>query len=551
MEVYISYGLDIKNKTAENAIKFIDEQLVIISDSLTHAEGSLEKFRLDNSFLNLSNEGAIIQRKLEDFENIKTSFELQLHYYEYLSEYLDSKNKNATIISPTVMGISDQVLLNLVEEYSTMQKEKEKLSLNLEINQPAVELLERGMNQIQLAMRENIKNGNTTLTGSIDEENKKIAVIESEIRKLPTTERKLINIQRKFDLNNTVYTYMLEKRAESSIAMASHVSDNRRIDEANFLHASMIKPRTRINYMFAVFFGLFLPMVWILLMDYFNDKVLDAKDIEKMTSIPIIGYVGHNEGHSELYVTEKPGSSFAESFRSIRTSIKYFIKENNKPVISISSTVSSEGKTFTAINLSAIIAMNGKKVLLIGLDMRKPSLSRAFNIDTTNGMSSYLSGNCEYEVVIKETLVKNLFYAPSGPVPPNPAELIERPEMKLFIEKAKAEFDFILIDTPPVAIVTDALLLAELVDLNLFIVRQRYTTRKSLEFMEKLNKNNELKKMAIVVNDISLDGYYGYGLRYGYTMGYGYTYGTGYYGKGYLSRYGYDDKGRGYYHDED
>jgi capsular exopolysaccharide synthesis family protein len=219
-------------------------------------------------------------------------------------------------------------------------------------------------------------------------------------------------------------------------------------------------------------------------------------------------------------------------------------------VIAVSSTISSEGKTFISSNLAAITARVGKKVLLIGLDLRKPTINKIFEFYGSPGMSTYLSGNCDYDDLINKTNVDNLFYVPSGPIPPNPAELIETKQMKKFMERARREFDYIIIDTPPVAIVTDALLLAEYVDVNLFIVRQRYSSRNTLDLIENMNKQGELKNMAIIINDISLTGYYGYGMRYGYSQGYGYNYGNYYYSKGYYSRYGNKDKANGYYTEE-
>jgi capsular exopolysaccharide synthesis family protein len=547
MQVYIDYGLENKNRTATSTIKFIDKQLAQISDSLTRAEENLEKFRLANKFLNLSLEGTRIQSKLERLENEKASFDLQFQYYKYLAEYIDNKKADEEIISPSVMGITDAVLLRLVNELSTIQKEREKLGLNFEANQPALNLIDKQTEETKEALKENIKNGMAGLSLLISESESKIALVNTEINKLPTTERKLINIQRQYDLNNTVYTYLLEKRAESGIARASNVSDNRIIDYASIFSSGLIKPKTRYNNIIALILGFALPIVSLVLIDYFNDKVIDKRDVERRTKVPVIGYISHIEGKSEIPVVEKPGSSFAESFRSVRTSIKYFIKENEKPVIAVSSTISSEGKTFVSINLAAIIAMLGKKVLLIGLDLRKPRIDKAFKFDSSPGMSAYLSGNCTYEEVIKPTQISNLFYAPAGTVPPNPAELIETEEMKKFIDRAKEEFDYIIIDTPPVAIVTDTLLLAPYVDLNLFIVRQRYSSRNTLDLIEQLNRDGKLKHLAIIINDINISGYYGYGMRYGYALGYGYSYGYNYYGKGYYGRYGYTEKRTEYY----
>ena len=236
--------------------------------------------------------------------------------------------------------------------------------------------------------------------------------------------------------------------------------------------------------------------------------------------------------------------------RSVRTSLKYFLKDTQSPVISISSTISAEGKTFISANLAAIIASLGKKVLLVGLDLRKPRTHKIFGIDNNTGISNYLIGEEKYEKIIIKTGVENLWYAPSGPVPPNPAELIESPAMKEFIDQAKKEFDYIVIDTPPVAIVTDALLVSPLTDFYIFVVRQRYSSKDTLGLIDELHRNENIKSLGILINDVSLTGYYGYGLRYGYSMGYGYSYGYNYYGSHYYGRYGYTDKGKGYYTEE-
>jgi capsular exopolysaccharide synthesis family protein len=283
----------------------------------------------------------------------------------------------------------------------------------------------------------------------------------------------------------------------------------------------------------------------IILIDYLNNKIIDKKDIEKGTSAPVIGYISHNSLKSEMPVVENPGSTLSESLRSVRTNLKYFLKETQCPVVSVSSTISSEGKTFVSANLSAILAMSGKKVLLVGLDLRKPRIHKIFGITNETGISNFLIGEEKFEDVVIKTDIDNLWYAPAGPVPPNPAELIESDAMGAFIEKAKKKFDYIIIDTPPVAIVTDALLVLPFTDFYLFVVRQRYSSKNTLEMIEELRKNGNIKSLGIVVNDISISGYYGYGLRYGYSMGYGYNYGYNYYNQ--YGKYGYADSAKGYY----
>jgi tyrosine-protein kinase Etk/Wzc len=547
MEIYINQGLEEKNQIADSTIKFINRQLDLIADSLKVAEDKLQNFRLENKLVDLSKEGTLIQGKLQQFETEKTTLDLQHQYYQYLKEYLDSKNESGDIVTPSVMGVTDPTLGRLVVELATLQKKKKELSMNLSVEMPAVNLIEDNIINERKSLSENVESNLVNLDRSIDEAGKRIDQVYQEMSKLPGTERKLISIQRKFDINNTVYTYLLEKRAESGIARASNVSDNKIIDEAEIFNAYQIKPKPGSNNLKALLFGLLVPGLLITLLYYFNNRIIDNGDIVKGTNVPIIGYISHNENKKEIPVIDKPGSALSESFRAVRTTLRYFVKAAENPVIAITSTISSEGKTFVSINLAAITALLGKKVLLIGLDLRKPRIHRILGIDNSDGLSTFLSNNCGYDQVIKPTSIQNLFYAVSGPVPPNPAELIESERMAEFIMEAKKEFDYIIIDTPPIAVVSDTLLLSKFVDVNIFVVRQRYSSKNTLELIQELYLGQKLKNMGIIINDISLTGYYGYGLRYGYYKGYGYSYGKNYYGQYSYGRYGYSDKEHGYY----
>jgi tyrosine-protein kinase Etk/Wzc len=548
MELYIKQGIEFKNRTADSTIKFIEKQLEIISNTLKEAEGNLQEFRKTNKIVSISAEGNLMQNKLERFETEKINLELQRKYYDYLFDYLVNKNESGDIISPSLVGINDQLLSDLVQQFASAQQQMKQLSMNLEKNLPPINLLNEKIIRLRETFIENIKNSQANIKLSLSEADKRISQTNEELMKLPGTERQMINFQRRFDLNNTVYTYLLEKKSEAGIAKASNVSDNRIIDYAQIINAVQIRPQTRKNYAMAWGLGLIIPAILIFIIDLLNNKIIDKRDVEKGTKAPIIGYISHNDVKKEIPVVEKPGSILAESFRSIRTSMKYFVEENKHPVIVITSTISAEGKTFISVNLAAITAMLGKKVLLIGLDLRKPRIDKFFDFSSNVGMSNYLSNTCEYKEVIQKTPIENLSYAPSGPIPPNPAELIENERMREFIVKAKNEFDFIIIDTPPIALVTDTLLLSSIVDMNIFVVRQRYSSKNTLDLIQELYQSGKMKNIGIVINDISLSGYYGYGLSYGYAMGYGYSYGNNYYNRNY-GKYGYSDKARKYYAD--
>ncbi|MBK7478831.1 MAG: hypothetical protein IPI69_03240 [Bacteroidales bacterium] len=350
---------------------------------------------------------------------------------------MDSRNESGDIVSPGAMGVTNSALERLVAELATLQQQKSKLKLNISEDLPAVAAFDKSIMDVKALIAENINSSMNNIENAINEADHRISLVEAELSRLPGTERRLINIQRKFDLNNTVYTYLLEKKAEAGIAKASNVSDNRIIDYATTFNSSRISPKPRKNYLMALTLGLLIPALLILLIDLLNTKVIDKKDIEKVTKAPILGFIGHNSLRTEIPVVEKPGSTLSESF----------------------------------------------------------------------------SGQSSFESIIHETIVENLWFAPSGPVPPNPAELVDSPAMKEFIARARKQFDYIIIDTPPVAIVTDALLVSPLTDFYLFIVRQRHTTKNTLGLIEELHRNENIKSLGIVINDISASGYYGYGLR--------------------------------------
>jgi tyrosine-protein kinase Etk/Wzc len=547
MDIYISQGLEAKNQIADSTLSFIDRQLSIIADSLKNAEDKLQAFRLDNKLLDLSKEGSIIQSRLEQFENEKSSLGLQYKYYQYLEDYIESRNESGDIVSPSIMGVNDQSLNRLVQELASSQKKKSELALNLGENLPPVNLLNENITIARESLNENVKNSILNIEREISDLSERINKANEDVQRLPVTERQLLGIQRKFDLNNTVYTYLLEKRAETGIARASNVSNTKIVDRADVYNSVRIKPKESGNRLKALIMAILIPGVLITLLYYFNNRIIDNGDITRRTKVPIVGYISHSESKHEIPVVDNPGSALAESFRAVRTALRYFIKDTKCPVIAMTSTISSEGKTFMSVNLAAITAMLGKRVLLIGLDLRKPRIHKILGIDNSEGMSTYLSNNCQFEDVIKATEVDNLFYATSGPVPPNPAELINGIRMKEFIQKAQKDYDFIIIDTPPLAVVSDTLLLADLIDINLFVVRQRFSSKNTLTLIQELYQGEKLRNMGIIINDISLTGYYGYGLRYGYYKGYGYSYGKDYYGSYSYSKYGYNDGDKSYY----
>ncbi|HAN19006.1 MAG: hypothetical protein A2X13_11575 [Bacteroidetes bacterium GWC2_33_15] len=522
--VYIQSDLDEKNLRTSNTLQFIDEQMKSIVDSLNAAELNLQNFRVQNQVFDLSQKGKLIFDKLNLLQTEKNKLELQKRYYVYIEKYLENSENYEPVIAPSVMAVENLTLQNIINTLNSLISEQNRVAYTAERTAPNRIILEQQIKELKDALKKEISSTIHTSQIALQQYNEQIQEIEQDIQSLPVNERQLVNIERVFKLNNDLYTFLLEKRAEAGITKASNVADNKILDIARPENANQIKPKRSMNYLIALILGLGIPGFIIILTEFFNTKIEEKKDIEQNTKIPIIGTIGHNETQSDIAVYTDPKSSLAESFRSLRTNLQYILREKNQKVIMITSTVSGEGKTFAAINLASIICMTGKKVLLVGLDLRKPGLHRVFDTPNETGISTYLIGQSEYAAILKPTMIENLWLAPSGPVPPNPAELIETDKMKDFFELVKNDFDYIIVDTPPVAIVTDALLVSQFAHANIFILRQKYSSKHVFELINSIHDTQKMENMNILVNDIKIPKYYGYGYNYGYGYGYGYGY---------------------------
>ena len=524
MEVYISRGLEEKNQTAINTVNFIDQQLTTLDTSLKIAEMDLQDFRLKNRLIDISAEGTMVFTRLEDLQNKRVMAELQTRYFNYLEEYIKNRNNFNQVVAPATVEISDALLSSLITQLNSQLAEKTELLFSVQPENPKITLIDAKIEYTREALLDNINNLQKNNAISISETDRQIALSEKELDKLPATERMLIGIQRQYKVNDQIYTYLLQKRAEAAIAKASNVSDNKILDIAKVENAYPISPKSRSNNMMGLIIGLALPFAILILLDLTNNKISSRSEIERKSSIPIISTIGHNSDPGEIPVFEIPKSGLAESFRGLRTNLQYMLRDKDQKVITITSTISGEGKTFCSSNLAAIFAMAGKKTLLVGLDLRKPKIHKVFNLENNIGVSTCLIGQTTFKEIIKESKIANLYVAPAGPVPPNPAELLGSPAMIEFINEARKNFEIIILDTPPFGMVTDSRIISRLSDLSLFILRQNYSTLNILELLQETYEKHEIGQMGLIINDIKNKGYYGYGYRY-YNYGADYRYG--------------------------
>lgn len=515
---YQRYDLEKKNQAASRTIKFIGEQLTGISDSLHHVERQLERFKDQNFMTNLSQEAERIYKKLEPLEAQKVELQLRSNYYKYLTDYIQSSANLDQVILPTSVGINDPILTGLLSKMIDTQLQ---LKMNLRPENPLVNSSKKMIREIQIDIIESVKNQQSTDQIKMNFLNAQIRDQEKQLNYLPLAERKMVSIQRNYSLLENLYIFLLQKQAEASISKASATEDITIVNPP-MVAGGPISPKPVQNFLIAVVIGLGLPILVFILMEVFNTKIQSKEDVERVTKIPFIAGVGHKRLNNNLEVLTTPKSAIAESFRALRSNLSYFLGKRDNGVFLITSSISGEGKTFTSVNLASVFALSGRKTLIVGADMRKPKLFQDFNLSNNVGLSTYLAGMSGFEEIVNGTSYPALDLISGGPVPPNPAELLLTKRMEEFIQEAKKRYDYIIIDTPPLAIVTDAFALTPYADHILFLVRQNYTPKAFLRAIDDFYSSGKLSNISIVLNDIIRTGPgYGYGDGYGYGYGYG------------------------------
>lgn len=521
MRTYVEYELEEKNRIAESTLGFINQQLQEIAGTLEKTESAMEKFRAQAGIVDFSTATGTIAAKLQTLEESKGAIQLRLSYYAYIREYIEANRELADMAVPSAIGIADPVFSGLLAQLVSMKTERMQLLTSTSDSNPFVKELDAKIRVATNSLLESIANVIKGEELTLRDLNKRIAEAENKLGNLTGNERNFLDIQRNLNLNNHLYNFLLEKRAEAGITKASNRPSHSIIDEARTLSAMQTGPNTKLYYNIALMLGLFLPIGMILLLDFLNDKIKSKEELQKASPLPILGIVGHcsEKESSNLVVAEKPKSNIAEAMRAIRMDLAYLIPDKERKIITVTSSISGEGKTFLSMNLATIYAISGKKVLLVGADLRKPKIFNDFNLDNSIGLTTYLSGRSSLEKIIHTTLISNLDLIVAGPVPPNPAELLAGDKMTELLAQLLEMYEVVIIDTPPVGLVADAFALMAASDINLYVVRHNYTRKGMLDKINDLYRSGKVKNMSLVVND-----FVG-GREAGYSYGYGYGYG--------------------------
>ena len=515
IEEFQASSLEKKNLEAERRIEFIDNQLIGISDSLLLTENRLQQFRSSNRIMDLSAQGQAIIAQITELENERARLNLEANYCDYLADYLAKDLEGELPIVPITMGITDPGLTRLVEELATLQGQLSARGAG-QMN-PLQRNLEQRTQATKEALRETLNGLRRANSLARSENQEQISQTNTRASALPVTERQLLGIERKFRINDELYTFLLETRAELAMQKASNRADSEVIDYSDSRFSNVILPNKKILNMIAIMAGLIIPFLTIYLNFLLNKKLKD-EEIRKMTTIPVVGNIPHNNEKTNTVIFDNPNSTISESFRVVRSRMQFFIKEAKAPVILITSTMPGDGKTFTAINLASAYSLLGMRTILVGFDLRKPKIYQDFNLTNDKGVSTWLIGKDDVKDIIQQSPFENLWIITAGPIPPNPSELTALKKTEELFKILKEKYDYIIIDTSPIGVVSDTYHLASLADACLLVVRTGKTLRDLFENTLAEIKTSNLKSVSLVINDIhSGSKHYGYAEKYGYT----------------------------------
>jgi len=523
-EAYITQNIEKKTKQASLQLGFLDKQLNEITENLKGSAVKIEEFKKSANTVSLSTKAENIIRKMSDAEAKLEAIRIESEMLENLYKQV-KKGKNLETIS--VAGMESSGSAALSDKIAQLQDaiiKKKLLREDYTEMYPGVIKLRKQIAELKKIIISTISNLRENLKEKQDLLKKSIARYQKELNEIPADERMYGQLQRKFAVNEKIYSYLLEKRSETAIVKASTVSKNRIIDRS-LLPSSPVKPKRILIVLIGIVLGLILGIVIALVRYYFDDTLQSEEELETMLGeTPLLGAIPHIKQDSDkLKVLLSPKSALAESFRNLRTNLQFMNVRKKSHVIAVTSTISGEGKTTICVNLAAIMSIADKKTIIVNLDMRKPTLHEKFGLSNVQGMSTLLSHASSLGSVIQKTEYSNLDVITSGPIPPNPSELIQGDFIEKVIEKLREVYDVIVIDTPPIGLVTDARTLMHLADTSIYVLRAGYSKRGFLSTVRQLSAMKEIHGLSIVLNDVKADRHgYGYGYGYGYGKGYGY-----------------------------
>lgn len=538
IEIYNRDANDDKNEVAGKTAEFIDERIKIINGELGTTEKELETFKRDAGLTDLKSDAQLALSENSEYEKKRAENSTQLRLVQFLSEYANNPD-HAYEVLPVNVGLTDTGLTELINRYNEMLLERKRLLRTSSESNPVVVNLDASIRAMRSNVQTTILSVQKGLMITKADLERQAGKYAGRITSAPGQERQLVSISRQQEIKAGLYLMLLQKREENAITLASTANNARIVDEAQ-AELFPVSPKGKLIYLIAFVLGIAIPVGIIYIIELLRYKIEDRSDVEKLTTVPIIGDIPASDNmpkEGSVVVRENQNDMMAETFRNVRTNVQYMLGSNQKVVL-ITSTTSGEGKSFVAANLAISFALLGKKVVIVGLDIRKPGLNKAFQmLHKEDGITRYLADPEHTDLMSllqQSNVTPNLYILPGGAIPPNPTELVARDSLVQAVDRLKKEFDYVILDTAPIGMVTDTQLISRVADMSIYVCRAGYTPKAGYLFINELRNHKKLPNLCTIINDVNIKtGKYGYG-TYG-KYGYGRTYGYG---------YGYDEKSK-------
>jgi len=515
MEVYLEMELEEKNRMASNTVDFIDRQISGVSDSLSFFETNLQSFRSGNKTYNIDNESNTVYQELTRLESELSQEKFNKEYFENLKNYLARENYDQ-IIAPSALGIADNNLNSLINSLIALQQERANLLFTQTEASPRVRELNRKIQDTSSSLSEVLRSLANNTQFRINELESRMGKMENQFRRLPSTEQNLIKLERGRELNETIFTFLQQRRAEAAISMASNSTSNKIVEYAR-VDWNPIKVKETFTYIAFFAFGFIIPVVIIGLIVIMDNRIKDVKELENMLMVPLLAKIPQNKSQTALAVFDESRSAIAESFRSLKTNISFVVPDKKQLTVAVSSTVSGEGKTFAAIGLASIYALNNKKTLLISCDMFKPSALKDFGLGSKVGLSNYLSQQVDsvFEI-IQKTKYPYFDIITSGAIPPNPSDLLASERFVTLLGELKKVYDVIVLDTPPVGLISQSFEVIKYVDLIIYVLRHNFSETSFVTDLNDIRQKKGISNIYAILNDVPAKELTYKGFNYGY-----------------------------------
>ncbi len=505
-----------KNIVASNTLSFIEERLRLIAGELSTVEKGVESFKAAEGITDLSSQAQVFLETVKDNDSRLNQATIQLGVIEDVERYLSSRD-NERGAAPATLSVSDPVLVGLVGKLNDLELQRDHLSRTTTASNPMLQSLDSQIKATKASLTDNVRNMKQVLTSTRQQLRATNRQLESQIRTIPRKERALVNITRQQAIKNNLYTYLLEKREETALSYASTVADSRTIDPPRS-GSEPVKPVKATIFLLFGLFGLMLPVGVMAARDALNDRVSRRSDIESASQVPILGEVMASRNVDPLVMVSGKRSVIAEQIRTLRTNLQFLRSSpTDSQVVMFTSSISGEGKSFLSLNLGASLALVDRPTVILEMDLRKPKLHSVLGLINTVGLSNYLIQEASIDDILQEIPgFPNYHIITSGPIPPNPAELLSSPRLEELFRELRQRFAYVIVDTPPIGLVTDAQLIAPHVDATMFMVRHDHTPKAYIRMIDNLYKEHRFQRLNLILNGVGGGESYQYGYSYGY-----------------------------------